>query len=369
MSQQMRDFTAPENATKYEILGVDRQATDDELRVAYRRLALLYHPDRHAEEHREAAGQIFARIASAYTTLSDPETRRRYDIALSRNEEYRENKADANVISLVEILAGIGAYEHMFSEDSVANISGDLDYIVQRNLIDQLGEEIVEAWPLPAAPSGEKHTGTFSKGALVLTNLRVLLPYTFTWQQTHSNVRTTYKGAGMPTLPLPMLDHIAVIVEKRIKRRLFLDFHFKGEKIRITPRRTNLSKLLLLAQLWGVPIEARQEDAKWAELRWALWQPWLMGLIVLAVLFAGAGILGLFGDGVVDNMADLSDFFRRWGVLEWSTVAISAICGQRLMRWVLAYSAFDLADSLQASNPDTTSRPGHTTGTAASHAQ
>jgi DnaJ-domain-containing protein 1 len=350
MNQQLTAFAVSDDATKYEILGVAPYATDDELRVAYRRLALLYHPDRHPEEDREIAGQIFARIASAYATLSDPERRRRYDLALSRNEEYQESAVNESLISLAEILAGIGAYEHMFSEDSLGEISGDLDYVVQRNLIDQLGEEIVEAWPLPAAPSGEKHRGTFSKGALVLTNLRVLFPYTFSWQETHGNVKTTYKGAGMPTLPLPVLDRIVVVVENRVKRKHFLDFHFKGERVRISPRRTNLSKLLLVAQLWAVPIEARQDDAKWAELRWALWRPWLIGSIVLVMFFLAAGVLGLFGDGIVDNMADLSDFFRRWGLLQWAAVGIATISGQRLMRWVLAYSVFDLADSLRTLN-------------------
>jgi DnaJ-domain-containing protein 1 len=347
MDQQMPAFIVSDEATKYEILGVDPHATDDELRVAYRRLALLYHPDRHAEESRETAGHIFARIASAYTTLSDPDKRRRYDLALSRNEEYREHAENQNVISLSEILAGIGAYEHMFSEGSLGDISADLDYIVQRNLIDQLGEEIVQAWPLPAAPSGEKHKGTFSKGALVLTNLRVLLPYTYTWQEVRGNVRTTYKGAGMPTMPLPTLDRIDVVVENRVKRKQLLDFHFKGQKIRISPRRTNLSKLMLLAQIWGVPIEARQEDAKWVELRWALLRPWLIALVLLAALFFAAGIVGLFDDGFFDEMADLADFFRHWGLLPWTAVGIAVICGQRLMRWALAYSTFDLADSLR----------------------
>jgi len=354
MSQQISTFTVQENATKYEILGVDPRATQDELHVAYRRLALLHHPDRHPEEEREVAGQIFARIASSYATLSDPEKRREYDLALSRNEDYRETVENENLISLAEILAGIGAYEHMFSEDSLGKISKDLDSIVQNNLIGELGEEIVDAWALPSAPSGEKHRGTFSEGAVVLTNLRILLPYIFSWEEKKGNVRTKYKGAGMPVLLLPTLDRIEVVVEKRIKRRQFLDFHFKGGPIRVSPRRTNLSKLLLVAQLWGILIEARQEDAKLVELRWALWRPWLTGLIVLAVLFIGAGVVGLFGDGIVENMADLSDFFRRWALLQWTAIGIAAISGRRLMRWVFAYSAFDLAESLR-SLPDTKS--------------
>src|ERR1022692_3870635 len=106
----------PEGANKYEILGVGQNATEEDLRVAYRRLALLYHPDRDPEEEREAAGEIFRRIASAYETLSHPAERRRYDLAVSRNEEFRESSGNAHEVSLAEILAGIDTYEHVFSE-------------------------------------------------------------------------------------------------------------------------------------------------------------------------------------------------------------------------------------------------------------
>jgi DnaJ-domain-containing protein 1 len=349
MEQQIPTFNVGEHATKYEILGVEPKATAEELHIVYRRLALLYHPDRHPESEREAMGKIFARIASAYTTLSDPDKRRRYDLALSRNEEYQDRDQSGNVVSLADILAGIGVYEHMFSESSVSDISKILDEIVQKNLLRELGEEIVEAWPLPAAPSGAQHKGSFSNGALVLTNLRALFPYTFTWEETHGNVKRTYTGAGMPILPLPLLERILVVAEKRVRRKLWLRFQFKGEEIRISPRWTNLSKLLLVAQLWGVPIESRQEDAKWIELRWALLGPWTITLMLSAIAFAIAGVLGLFGDGMLDNVGDFSDFLLRWGVWQWTTVLVAAICGARLMRWVHAYLSFDLAESLRRS--------------------
>ena len=360
MEQQTPTFTLAENATKYEILGVVPNATTEELHIAYRRLALLYHPDRHPETERDAAGQVFARIASAYATLSDPGKRRQYDLALSRNEEYRDIDQDDNIMSLADILAGIGAYEHMFSESSLSSISKILDDIVQKNLINELGEEIVEAWPLPAAPSGSTHKGSFSTGALVLTNLRALFPYTFTWQETHGNVKTTYTGASMPALPLPMLERIAVVAEKRVKRKLRLSFQFKGEEIQISPRRTNLSKLLLVAQLWGVPIESRQEDAKWAELRWALLKPSQIAIVLFAIAFVVAAVLGFFGDSILDNVADFSDFLLHWGIWQWAAVLVAAISGRRLMRWVLSYLSLDLADSLRGHSDPEDHAPGKT---------
>ncbi len=61
----------------YEILGVDRNATADEIKKAYRKLAVKYHPDKNPGD--KEAEEKFKEIAEAYAILSDPEKRRRYD--------------------------------------------------------------------------------------------------------------------------------------------------------------------------------------------------------------------------------------------------------------------------------------------------
>src|SRR3954453_2593166 len=61
----------------YILLGVNRGATLDDIKRAYRRLARKYHPDINPGD-RTAAVQ-FRQIASAYETLSDPDRRRQYD--------------------------------------------------------------------------------------------------------------------------------------------------------------------------------------------------------------------------------------------------------------------------------------------------
>jgi len=58
-------------------LGVNRDATQEEIKRAYRRLALEYHPDRNPKE--KEAEEIFKEIGEAYAVLSDPEKRRTYD--------------------------------------------------------------------------------------------------------------------------------------------------------------------------------------------------------------------------------------------------------------------------------------------------
>ena len=60
----------------YEVLGVSKNATDDELRKAYRKLAMRWHPDRCKEPD---AKDKFAEISEAYNTLSDKDKRAKYD--------------------------------------------------------------------------------------------------------------------------------------------------------------------------------------------------------------------------------------------------------------------------------------------------
>lgn len=62
----------------YEILGVDRNASTEEIKKAFRRAALKYHPDRNPDNKAEAEKK-FKEIAEAYEVLSDPEKRAQYD--------------------------------------------------------------------------------------------------------------------------------------------------------------------------------------------------------------------------------------------------------------------------------------------------
>ena len=60
----------------YEVLGVSKNATDEEIKRAFRKLAKEYHPDINKEAGAEAK---FKEIGEAYAVLSDPEKRRQYD--------------------------------------------------------------------------------------------------------------------------------------------------------------------------------------------------------------------------------------------------------------------------------------------------
>ena len=76
----------------YTILGVTRDASDKDVRQAYRRLARKYHPDVNKKE--KDAGEKFKEINAAYEVISDPEKRKKYD-QFGENWKYADRLAGA----------------------------------------------------------------------------------------------------------------------------------------------------------------------------------------------------------------------------------------------------------------------------------
>ncbi len=66
----------PTKRDYYEVLGVDRDATDEEIKKAFRKLAFRYHPDHNRQD---GAGEMFKEVNEAYEALSDPDKRAVYD--------------------------------------------------------------------------------------------------------------------------------------------------------------------------------------------------------------------------------------------------------------------------------------------------
>lgn len=74
--------------TLYEVLGVEKSANEAQIRSAYKKLALKYHPDRN--QGSEVAAEKFKEISSAFAVLTDANKRQDYDMALSTGGEVTE---------------------------------------------------------------------------------------------------------------------------------------------------------------------------------------------------------------------------------------------------------------------------------------
>lgn len=108
----------------YEVLGVSRSATDDELKKAYRQLARQYHPDLHPDD--PTAEEKFKEITEAYEVLSNSEKRQMYDQyghAAFENGGMGANAggySDVNEI-LESLFGGFGGFGSMFGGGRAQN--------------------------------------------------------------------------------------------------------------------------------------------------------------------------------------------------------------------------------------------------------
>ena len=84
-----------ESKDYYSILGVSKDATADDLKRAYRKLAKQYHPDaQHTEEDKKNAEAKFKEINEAYSVLSDENKRAQYDRFGSNFEQAGFERSD-----------------------------------------------------------------------------------------------------------------------------------------------------------------------------------------------------------------------------------------------------------------------------------
>ena len=93
----------------YQVLGVVSSANADEIRRAYYTLAKQFHPDKFMrEEMKSKAEKVFAHITEAYSTLTNQETRRRYDEdqTIRKSAREPEKKVDPGVVAHINFKHG-----------------------------------------------------------------------------------------------------------------------------------------------------------------------------------------------------------------------------------------------------------------------
>ncbi|KAI3694389.1 hypothetical protein L1987_77354 [Smallanthus sonchifolius] len=88
---------APEKETLYDLLGISENGTLSEIKHAYKKMALKYHPDVSPPDRAEEYTVRFIRVQEAYETLSDPEARSMYDNCMAKGFAFsgkRETRFD-----------------------------------------------------------------------------------------------------------------------------------------------------------------------------------------------------------------------------------------------------------------------------------
>ncbi|XP_075444038.1 dnaJ homolog subfamily C member 21 isoform X2 [Ascaphus truei] len=120
----------------YEVLGVRTDATEDDLKKAYRKLALRWHPDKNLDNSEEAA-EHFKLIQAAYDVLSDPQERAWYDnhkeaLLKGVDGEYKDDSLDLLQYFTVTCYSGFGDEEKGF-------------YTVYRGIFEMIVKEEMES--------------------------------------------------------------------------------------------------------------------------------------------------------------------------------------------------------------------------------
>lgn len=93
----------------YKVLGIEKNASADEIKKAYRKLALKWHPDKNPN-NKAAAEEKFKKISEAYAVLSDNEKRQQYD-QFGSTDQFRQRYSQEDIFrnfDLDEILRGFG---------------------------------------------------------------------------------------------------------------------------------------------------------------------------------------------------------------------------------------------------------------------